>query len=268
MIGRAVHISDLHRGKRESVDVDDALARAVAELRPEVVIATGDLANRGRRRELESARSFLDRLDVPVVAVPGNHDLPYTLPARLTTPWREFERAFDTTDPVLRTESVVVCGLNSACAWRHQGGRLSRQRLTRIAHVLADAAPGALRVVALHHHLAGAPWRTSRKFPLSRREHVLEVLVSSGVEVVLSGHIHQASAVARCDFRVDEHPSAQPVLVTAPGAGRPRPGRAGETHGFHVLEWDEGSVTLETRVWSREGFTRTARRVFARGAAL
>jgi 3',5'-cyclic AMP phosphodiesterase CpdA len=267
MVGRAVHISDLHRGKHESTDVDDALTRAVFELRPEVVIATGDLANRGRRQELESARSFLDRLDVPVVAVPGNHDLPYALPARLTSPWREFERVFDTTDPVLRTDSLVVCGLNSACAWRHQGGRLSRRRLARIAHVLAEAPLGALRLVALHHHLAGAPWRASRKLPLSRRSRVLEVLVSTGAEVVLSGHIHQASAVARSDFRVDESPSAHPVLVTAPGAGRPRPGRAGETHGFQVLEWDERTIALETRVWSREGFVRTARRTFVRGAA-
>ena len=53
---------------------------------PDLVIASGDLTNRGRRGEHERAAAFLRRLGPPVLAVPGNHDIPYTFPARFTPP--------------------------------------------------------------------------------------------------------------------------------------------------------------------------------------
>ena len=84
MTGRAIHISDLHRGANESPEVDAALTALVAELAPSVVIVTGDLSNRGRAAELRRARTLLDALPAPWLAVPGNHDLPYTVPARFT----------------------------------------------------------------------------------------------------------------------------------------------------------------------------------------
>ena len=48
--------------------------------------------------------------------------------------------------PVLRTANAVVCGLNSARPWRHQGGRLDADA-PRVARpsVLAGAPAGALR---------------------------------------------------------------------------------------------------------------------------
>ena len=194
MTACAIHISDLHRGTRPDPERDDALVSLCDELRPELVIASGDLGNRGRRAELEQAKALLDRLPAPALAVPGNHDIPYTPVARATRPWAVFEAVFGTTDPVFRTDSIVVCGLNSARPWRHQGGRLGPARLQRAADVLVDAPPGALRVVVCHHHLAGAPWRASRKFPLKHRDDILRALSSAGTELVLGGHIHQGSA--------------------------------------------------------------------------
>ncbi len=63
------------------------------------MIASGDLANRGRGRELKAAKALLDRLPAPTLTVPGNHDIPYTVPARFTTPWKLFDEVFGTTDP-------------------------------------------------------------------------------------------------------------------------------------------------------------------------
>ena len=100
--------------------------------------------------------------------IPGNHDIPYTFPARFTRPWAEFERQWETVEPVFRSEELLVVGLNSVRPWRHQSGRIRREQIARAAELLAGAPEGALRVVALHHHLIGAPWR-SRKKPVSRR---------------------------------------------------------------------------------------------------
>ena len=46
------------------------------------------------------------------MTIPGNHDIPHTL-LRLTWPWQEFERLWETTEPIYRSDTLVVAGLNS-----------------------------------------------------------------------------------------------------------------------------------------------------------
>ena len=99
MTARFLHVSDLHVGTRENFEVAAALARLVEQVEPQLVVASGDLSNRGRRDQLEHAAGFLRGLGPPVLAVPGNHDLPYT-PARFYRPWAEFEHVWETTEPV------------------------------------------------------------------------------------------------------------------------------------------------------------------------
>jgi 3',5'-cyclic AMP phosphodiesterase CpdA len=255
----AIHISDLHRGAREAPELDDALVALCEELGPELVVASGDLSNRGRTTELARAKALLDRLPAPTLAVPGNHDIPYTLPARVTRPWERFVEVFGTTDPVLRTPHAVVCGLNSVRPWRHQGGRLDGARLGAVSSVLGSGEPGALRVVVLHHHLAGAPWRASRKLPLKHRDRALRALAAAGAELVLGGHIHQSTAVERHSFEaLDDGEPGSLVLSTAPGYGRPRPHRLGEANGLHVVRWTADALEIETRIWREGRFEPTA----------
>jgi 3',5'-cyclic AMP phosphodiesterase CpdA len=256
--GCAVHISDLHRGTTETVELDEALVALCADLEPELVIVSGDLSNRGRLAELTRAKELLDRLPAPVLAVPGNHDIPYTFPARVTRPWERFEQVFGTTEPVVHTAHAVACGLNSVRPWRHQGGRLGERSLATVAPALGSGPPGALRVVVLHHHLAGAPWRASRKLPLARRGAALHRLAAAGAELVLGGHIHQSSAAERRAFEaLPRGADGTLLLSTAPGFGRPRPHRLGEAQGLHVIRWDASEVTVETRIWSGSGFSPT-----------
>ncbi len=259
MTACAIHISDLHRGARPAAALDDALVALCHELEPELVIASGDLANRGRVSELEQAKALLDRLPVPALAVPGNHDIPYSLPARVARPWDRFVSVFGTTDPVVRTPHAVACGLNSARPWRHQGGRLTSARLATVASLLASAPDDALRIVVCHHHLAGAPWRASRKFPLKHRDRALRAFATAGAELVLGGHIHQSTAVERRAFEALENDvGGSLVLSTAPGFGRPRPHRLGEANGLHVVRWTAKEMHVETRIWRDGAFAPTA----------
>jgi 3',5'-cyclic AMP phosphodiesterase CpdA len=260
----ALHVTDLHAGRRDSPGIGAALAALVTEANPELVIATGDLAHRGRPEQLELARRLLEELGRPFLVVPGNHDLPYSFPARFTRPASTFEGLFGTTEPTYRSETLLVCGLNSSWSWRQQGGRLTASSLARPAEVFSGAAAGALRVVALHHHLAGAPWRASRKFPLRHRDRVLATLAAAGAELVLGGHIHQGSVTTRSEFQVLEPGEHSPVLVTAPGLGRPRPHRAGEAQGAMVYDWDAATLSVTAYVGDGSGFAATGRREFSR----
>jgi 3',5'-cyclic AMP phosphodiesterase CpdA len=264
--GRILHISDLHLGRGATVEPLTAMRELLPRLAPEVLVVTGDLTHRGRRPELELARELLASLDLPLLAVPGNHDIPYALPTRFTRTRAEWERVFGTAEPVYTSERLAIVGLNSVRPWRQQGGALEGSQLDSLSSKLERAPEGALRVVALHHHLASPPWRAAHKRPLRRRDLVLQRLVSTGAELVLSGHVHQSSVAERREFEAVEH-DRLPLLVlsTAPGFGRPRPQRRGEAVGFNVYEFDRESITTVTWSWSGRTFAEVGRRVFQRG---
>ena len=261
---RLLHVSDLHFGGRDSPAIERGLDALIERTSPELVVASGDLTHRGTPDQHAAAAEFLRSLGPPVLAVPGNHDIPYTFPARFTRTFAEFERHWETAEPVFRSPTLHVVGLNSVRAWRHQSGGIRDQQLSRARERLAAAPDGALRVVALHHHLIGAPWR-SRKKPVSRRSHVLAALVESGAELILAGHIHQGAVSERHEFEVISGDVHGVVVSIAPGLGQPRPTRRGEARGLHVYEHDADAIRVHTYVWRDDDWGLTARRTFARG---
>jgi 3',5'-cyclic AMP phosphodiesterase CpdA len=260
---RLLHVSDLHTGTHEEPNVEQALARLVERTDPQLVVASGDLAHRGHREQLERAAVLLRSLGPPVLAVPGNHDLPY-LPTRFVRPWEEFERVWETTEPTATLPGLHVVGLNSARPYRQQGGALSAAQLNGARERLAAAEPGALRVAVLHHHLLGAPWRAAHKRPVSRRNHVLRTLVDAGADLILAGHIHQAAVSERHEFEVVGDEARTAVVAIAPGLGRPRPQRLGEARGLHVHEADEEAILIRTYRWSGGDWRLGAERRFLR----
>lgn len=264
MDARILHISDLHLGRREAPEPVSALGELLANRPPDLVVATGDLTHRGRRPQLERAAELLEGLGARVLAVPGNHDIPYTFPARFTSSFSEWKRVFGSLEPAFSSERLALVGLNSVRAWRQQGGGLAAAQLDRLASTFAETPPGVLRAVALHHHLAAPPWRAARKRPLRHRDDVLDKLSAAGVELVLGGHVHQAAVAERREFEVVEG-GRSIVLATAPGFSRPRPRRRGEALGFNVYEWDASSLTVVTWAWDGAGFVEVGGRTFSRG---
>ena len=267
MTARVVHVSDLHIGSHGAQEPYVALQELAAQIQPDLVLATGDLTERGRSDELERAAAKLRSLGLPVLIVPGNHDIPYyNVPARYTRPFAEWERVFGPAEPVHETDELVVVGLNSVRPWRQQGGAVREAALVRAVELLRAAPRQALRVVAFHHHLASPPWRPARKRPLSRRGHVLELLASASAELVVGGHVHQASIAALPEFQaVGNNRRGSIVLATAPGLGRPRPHRTGEAQGINVYESDAQTLTAVTFAWDGSSFAEIGRRTFPRG---
>ena len=127
---RLLHLSDLHVGATEAPAVERRLEALIERMAPELVVASGDLTHRGRPEQHAAAAAFLRSLGPPVLAIPGNHDIPYTFPARFTRTFAEFERHWETTEPVFRSRALHVVGLNSVRAWRHQSGGI-RERAAR-----------------------------------------------------------------------------------------------------------------------------------------
>jgi 3',5'-cyclic AMP phosphodiesterase CpdA len=261
---RFLHLSDLHTGTREDDAVERALVALIERVDPQLIVASGDLTHRGLRDQHERAASFLRRLGRDVVAIPGNHDIPYRFPDRFTTTWREFERQWETTEPVHVSDDLYVVGLNTVRPWRHQSGGLKDRQIDWAVERLGEAPDGALRVVAMHHQMVNAPWRTKKK-PVARRTHVLSRLVDSGAELILGGHVHQASVAARHEFEVITGDVRGVTVSIAPGLGQPRPNRRGEARGLHVYESTQSSIGIHTYIWRDTDWALTAVRRFPRG---
>ena len=261
---RILHLSDLHAGTREDPEIERAVTALVEHASPELIVASGDLTHRGRPEQHERAARFLRGLGPPLVVIPGNHDIPYSFPARFTRTFAEFERHWQTTEPVYRSELLHVVGLNSVRPCRHQSGGLRQSQLDAAARILGEAHEGALRVAVLHHHLIGAPWRT-RKKPVARRNHVLGSLVDAGAELILAGHIHQAAVSERREFEVSTGGERGVTVAVAPGLGQPRPHRRGEARGLHLVEARPDSLRVETYVWQGDDWGLTAERALPRG---
>lgn len=262
---RILHVSDLHFGRNEKSESIEALARLIEEVQPELVVASGDLTHRGLRSQHERVAEFLRGLDLPLLAIPGNHDIPYTFPKRFTQPWAEFDRLWETTEPVYRSNTLVAVGLNSVRPWRHQSGRLRPDQVRRARDLLRDAPEGALKVVTFHHQLVGAPWR-SRKKPVAKRNVVLAGLVDAGADLILAGHIHQSTIAERREFEISRPGGERAVVVSiAPGFGQPRPNRRGEARGLHVYDVADEALRALTYIWREDGWGLTAVRTFPRG---
>lgn len=264
---RLLHLSDLHLGANDRPEIEPALRSLIERVQPACIVASGDLTHRGTAAQHDRAAAFLRGFGLPVVAIPGNHDIPYTFPARFTAPWAEFERVWETTQPLWRHPGLLVVGLNSVRPWRHQSGRIGPAQLERATRLLREAGPDDLRVVTLHHHMLGAPWRAKRKRPVRRRNEVLAALVDAGADLVLAGHIHQGAVSERHEFELSFGSERTVVISIAPGLGQPRPQRRGEARGLQVYALDADELVVETYVWRepRDDWGLTAERRFPRG---
>ena len=265
MASRILHISDIHVGSHAASPIHTALTPLIDRIDPELVIMSGDLTHRALREQHEAAATFLRSMGRPLLVIPGNHDIPsWASIGRFTRTFEEFERQWRETEPVYRSETILAVGLNSVRPWRHQSGSLTEHQLRRVAEEMARAPERALRVVVLHHHLLGAPWRTWKP-PLSRRTRVLARLVDAGAELVLAGHVHQSAVSERREFEVVHGGEHAVTVALAPGLGQPRPQRRGEARGFHVFEPEPDALRVSTFVWQDDDWALIGQRRFPRG---
>src|SRR6218665_4090867 len=105
---KILHVSDLLFGHH-----DPALAEGFADdinaQSPDLIVASGDFTQIGTKEEFEQARAFLDKLNAPVFAVPGNHDVPaVNVLRRLINPYGLYRRYIsDDLEPFMQPAGVA-----------------------------------------------------------------------------------------------------------------------------------------------------------------
>lgn len=185
-----LHISDTHFGTVRP-EVQSALLRFAANLRPELVLLTGDITQRARRSQFAAARHFLNQLGAPVIAVAGNHDIPlFNLPARICNPFGNYRRYISSDlEPRFESPTLLVIGVNTTRASRHTDGAVSAHQVERVAKHLRAATPGQLRIVIQHHPVHAAEASDLGNL-LIGREQAVPAWVDAGMDLLLAGHIH------------------------------------------------------------------------------
>ncbi|PVA09610.1 phosphodiesterase [Pelagivirga sediminicola] len=258
---RIVHLSDLHFG-RDRPELLEPLLAAVNALAPDLVAISGDLTQRAREGQFRAARAFVDRIEAPVLIVPGNHDVPlHNLIGRVLWPWRQYKRWVSRElEPEFRDDEIIVLGVNTVNNLAHQSGLFSRRALGRIGAAFRETKGRRTRIVVAHHPLEHQPGE--RKKRMRGADDAMEELASLKADVILSGHLHSWRAAP---FTEKEGRSA--VLQVHAGTGLSSRLR-GEENDFNLLKVD-GDVIDVTRYVAAEGaadFAVAQRCRFRRGA--
>ena len=267
---RILQISDLHFGPPYVPEAGEALCRIVPSLAPDAIVVSGDLTQRAKRRQFEDARCFLDRLPaVPMLVIPGNHDVPlYRITERLFKPL-DLYREIITSDmnPILHLGEVVIVGLDSTSPRRTiSNGRLHRDQLERCERIFAEAPDDAVRIVVAHHHFAPGP-DCLFDLPMPKARRAIDCFVDEGVEMILGGHLHRSYIGNSLDFFPGNHRDRGIIIVqcgtTTSSRGR---GRERDENTFNLIEIGPRILTVTHYMFFEEPgeFAPLSRHLFPR----
>lgn len=176
------------------VDTAAYVQRCVAHIarldpRPDAIVITGDIADRGSATEYEHARTLLAPLTVPIHVIPGNHDDRTVLREAFPSPdhgtgMPEFLQYTAAIGPIrLIALDTLAPG--------EGGGMLCERRLDWLTQAL-DRVRGSPVVILMHH----PPFETGIAYMDAvglKTAYPLEPIVRNhpNVERILCGHLHR-----------------------------------------------------------------------------
>lgn len=220
-------VADPHFGD-EHPALPGALVALARQLRPAAVALAGDLTQRSTPAQWAATARFVAALravtrdprtgasSAPgIVAVPGNHDLPWHRPwQRLSSPRRAWRAAVapgdgdgfaappgaapddpGPADGFLCAGAFAIAAIDTTRAWRHRHGEITAGQVDRAALRLAAAPHGLVRAVLTHHPLLPAVPGDSVHVARGAAA-ALPRLAAAGAAVLLSGHVHRPAIVA------------------------------------------------------------------------
>jgi 3',5'-cyclic AMP phosphodiesterase CpdA len=233
-----LQVSDPHFGTERAPVVEALVALAQRE-RPALVVLSGDITQRARPAQFRAARAFADRLGAPLLAIPGNHDLPlFDLVTRMIRPYARYRAAFgDELEPVFASDAWLVIGVNTTRPARHENGEVDDVQVGRVAARLAAATPAQLRVVVVHQ--PAAVMRAEDEHDrLIGHAAALSRWSAAGADVVMGGHIH-------LPYVLPVGGVTRPLWVVQAGTAVSERVREGVPNSVNLVRWDGRGAQVE-----------------------
>lgn len=196
-----LHMSDTHLlgGPQQlygAVDSEARLRQIFSELehsgaRPEAIVFTGDLADKGEAQAYAKLRAIVEpaaaNLGADVIWAMGNHDDRATFRTELldqpanTTP---VDRAYDVNGLRIITLDSTVPG--------HHHGEFSHEQLVWLANELLTPAPDGT-ILALHHPPIPCIQDLSVLVELRGQSQLADVVRGTDVRAIMAGHLHYST---------------------------------------------------------------------------
>ena len=250
---RIIHLSDLHFGAHDERLVE-AVEKEVDQLKPDLVVISGDFTQRARTEQFREACRFLERLRESgheVLGVPGNHDVPlYDVLRRFLSPLARYRRFVDDNlCPFIELQNVAVLGINTARSLTYKDGRINHDQVQFIRDTFARTPKESFRILVTHHPLFALEVGGAAERPIGRQELALDAVEESGVDMLLAGHNHHASSQDASDLVT----RAGGVLVVQAGTATSTRVREQE-QSFNRIDISPGSVAVTVHNWRQDDF--------------
>jgi 3',5'-cyclic-AMP phosphodiesterase len=190
---RLAQVSDIHCGE-SSFDpkVMERVIERINALEPDLVLVVGDLTAAGYKWEFEEAAGWVEKVQAPVLVVPGNHDYRNVgyihFQSLFGDGFRRYRQAFD---PVraerMRATGFTVVGVDSAEPDVNEGN-VGLEHYAWIREQFDE--PDDVKLFAIHHHLVSLPGTGRERNIITDAGDVLAELSRLDIDLVVSGHKH------------------------------------------------------------------------------
>ena len=190
-------ITDFHIGRPlrgQALSCLDRLQAAVAHLnalqpRPDLVFATGDLANNGAEADYHQVRQALEALHMPYYVMPGNHDHRETLRSVFSA--HDYLGDGPFLNYVLEQFPVRIVALDTLQTGVHTG-HLCDDRLDWFEHCLA-ADRKKPTVVFMHHPPIHTGVSVFERFRLLVSDRLRQIVAANDqIQIIACGHVHRS----------------------------------------------------------------------------
>ena len=246
------HISDLHFGYNDPL-LAKKLSESLAQIRPNVLVVSGDLVEHATDAEFEDARDFLDSLPGPQIIVPGNHDLPfYNLWRRFTEGLDKYRRFItDDLEPAFIDDELAIVGADSAHLYPVKGGKITDSQLDDLVSLFSGFPSDLIRVLVTHHPF-DLPEPSNPHLLIGHSRRAVTRLAPV-VDILLAGHVHLSSAGSTSTrYKLEGHAMA---FVQAGTAISDR--NKGENNSFNVIrtgsvESHEKQIAVDRYSWIKK----------------
>lgn len=257
---KIIHISDIHFGTVEEIICRGLLTKMNSE-NPDVVVISGDLTQRGRKKQYIQAREFIEEISFPKIIVPGNHDIPlFDIIRRFFSPLTRYKKYITPEmTPVYQDDEIIIMGINTARSFTWKNGRISIEQITEMERILCPVPNEKFKIVVTHHPFIPPPGDNGIAL-VGRSVRALKIIDKCYVDLLLAGHLHKGYSGDVRKYYPDRNRS---VISVQAGTATSRRIRT-QPNSFNIITVEFNSIDIEISSWDGEKFLTEKSRTFTR----